>query len=340
MTKRVASVFSVKFLRRRQLLLALGAGALAPSLASFAQQPPAMVARIGFLGSESASGYVSRVNALRAGLRDLGYVEGRNIVIEFRWAEGNYERLPDLAAELVRLKLDVIVTHAIPGTRAAKRATTTIPIVMAVGLDPVAMGLIASLARPGGNITGSTFFGPELSAKRLELLKDAMPRIMRVAFIVNPDNPGMVLGLQAMESTARLLKMESEIIEVRSPKEFDGAFAAMAKRRVDAVAVQEDPLFIANAGAIANLATKQRLPSIGFTEFAETGGLIGYGANYPEMFRRAAYFVDRILKGAKPGELPVEQPTKFELVVNMKTAKALGLKIPNSILVRADRVIE
>ncbi len=325
---------------RRRLLIALSAGAFTAPLASFAQQQPAKVFRIGFLGSESASRYVSRVEALRAGLRDLGYIEGRNILIEYRWAEGKIERLPALAAELVSLKLDVIVTHATPGTRAAKRATATIPIVMAVSIDPVAMGLIASLARPGGNITGSTFFGPELSAKRIELLKDAMPRIMRVAFIVNSDNPSMGLGLQAMESTARSLKMESEKIEVRSPKEFDGAFAAMAKRRVDAVAVQEDPLFIANAGAIADLAIKRRLPSIGFTEFAETGGLIGYGANYPEMFRRAAYFVDRILKGAKPGELPVEQPTKFELVINMKTAKALGITIPQSIRLRADKVIE
>ncbi len=292
------------------------------------------------MGAESASGYTSRVDALRAGLRDLGYVEGKNIVIEFRWADGKNDRLPELAAELVRLKVDVLVTHAVPATRAAKQATTTIPIVTAAVADPVALGLVASLARPGGNITGSTFFFAEIIAKRLELLKEAMPRITQVAVLLNPDNPSMGPNFRAMELKAKSLKVVLQRFEARGPNEFENAFSAMAKKRVDAVAVVEDPMFIANAKGLADLAAKQRFSSIGFNEFAEAGGLIGYGANYLEMWRRAAYFVDKILKGAKPGDLPIEQPTRFELVVNMKTAKALGVKISQSILVRADKVIE
>lgn len=321
---------------RRSLLLAATAFAFAPRFA-FAQQQPAKVARIGFLGAESASGYASRVDALRTGLRDLGYVEGRNIIIEFRWAEGKNDRLPELAAELVRLKVDVLVTHATLGTRAAKQATTTIPIVTAVFADPVALGLVASLARPGGNITGSTFFYAELTAKRLELLKEAFPRTRHVAVLLNPLNLARGLSFEAMEITARSLKVGLQKFEVRGPNEFESAFSAMAKKRVDAVAVVEDPMFLANAKELADLAAKQRFSSIGFNEFAEAGGLIGYGANYLELWRRAAYFVDRILKGAKPSDLPVEQPTKFELVVNVKAAKALGIKIPQSIMVHGAR---
>ena len=324
---------------RRRLLLAIGAGALAVPLGLFAQQP-VKVYRIGFLGAESASTWASQVDALRAGLRDLGYVEGKNIVIEFRWAEGKYERLPDLAAELVRLKVDVLVTHGTPGTLAAKQATTTIPIVMATSGDAVATGLVAGLARPGGNITGSTVFGAELLAKRLELLKEAFPRTRQVAALLNPVNAVQGLSFQAAEITARSLKVELRKFEVRRPDEFDGAFAAMVKKHVDAVAITQDSMLVSNAGAIAELATNKRIPSVGYPAFAEAGGLIGYGVNIPEMYRRAAYFVDRILKGAKPSNLPVDRPTRFEMVINMKTAKALGIKIPNSILVRADRVIE
>ena len=325
---------------RRRIVLALGAGALAAPLASFAQQQAAKIARIGFLGTASASGWASRVEALRAGLRDLGYVEGKNIVIEFRWAKEKYDQLPDLAAELVRLKVDVLVTGGTPGTLAAKRATTTIPIVMAVSGDAVASGLVASLARPGGNITGSTFFVQELYAKRLELLKEAVPRITQVAVLLNPDNPASLTNIKQMEIAAKSMKVELQRFEVRGPNEFEGAFSAMAKRRVDAVEITDDPMLIVNARAIADLAAKKRLPSIGFKEYAEAGGLKAYGVNLLDMWRRAAYFVDRILKGTKPGDLPVEQPTKFELVINMKTAKALGIKLPPSILVRADRVIE
>jgi putative ABC transport system substrate-binding protein len=324
---------------RRALLIALGSALAAPH-ACFAQQKPAKVARIGFLGSATAASYARQLAGLRLGLRDFGYVEGNNIVIEFRWAEGKYERLAGMAAELVRLKVDVIVTHGTPGTRAAKQATTTIPIVMAVSGDAVATGLIAGVARPGGNITGSTFFNPELAAKRIELLKEALPRLNKMAVLMNPDNPVNTPVLHAMLITARSLKMEVQQFEVRGPHEFDAVFAAMAKSRVDAVVVIDDSMFIANAKGLVELAARKRLPAAGFGEFAEAGGLLGYGVNFPEMFRRAGFFVDRILKGVKPGDIPVERPTKFELIINRNAAKALGITIPNSILVRADRVIE
>ncbi len=317
----------------------LALGLLTAPLAAGAQQP-AKTPRIGFLGMTSAAEYASQIEAFRQGLRDLGYVEGKNSVIEFRWAERKYDRLPGLAAELVRLKVDVLVTHSTPGTLAAKQATSTIPIVMVVSGDAVGAGLITSIARPGGNITGSTFFNPELAAKRLELLKEAVPRITRVAVLLNPDNPGQGLLLQAMELTAKPLKLELQQVEARGPDEFDRAFAAMAKKRADALAVLEEPVFIAQARRIANLAAKSRLPTIGFSELAEGGGLMAYGVNFLDLYRRAAVFVDKILKGAKPADLPVEQPTRFELVINLKTAKTLGLTIPRQILLRADKVIE
>ncbi len=324
---------------RRRIIVALGAGALAP-LASFAQQQSAKVYRIGFLGPSTGAGTATRMEAMRAGLRELGYQEGRNVVYEYRWADNNNERLPELAAELVRLKVDVLMTGGTPGTRAAKQATTTIPIVMVHSGDAVAMGLIASLARPGGNITGTTFFDPELSAKRLELLKEIMPRIRRVAVLMNPRNPVIAPILRAMGATAEYLKLKLEKFEVQRPGELAGAIAAMAKSRVDAVAITQDALLTENAKVISDLAVKQRLPAIGYTELAEAGGLIGYGVNVLELYRRSAYFVDRILKGAKPGDIPVEHPTRFELVINLKTAKALGIKIPQSLLQRADKVIE
>jgi len=326
-------------MNRRRFVAAIGA-ALAAPLESFAQQP-AKIARIGFLIPAYASSYASRVEALRAGLRDLGYVEGSNFVIEFRVADGKYDRLPDLAAELVRLKVDVIVTGGTPGTRAAKRATTAIPIVMAVSGDAVSTGLIASLARPGGNVTGSTYFDPELHAKRLELLKEAVPRITQVGALINPDNPqAMGTTLQALRLAAETLTVELSLFEARSPKEFEGAFSAMAKRRVDAVEIVDDPMFLGNLRSIADIAANTRLPSTGAKEFAEAGGLIGYGVDFAGTFRRAAYFVDRILRGTKPNELPVEQATTFELVVNRRAARALGIKFPQSILVRVDRIIE
>jgi putative ABC transport system substrate-binding protein len=326
-------------MKRRDFITLLGGATVAWPLAARAQQP-ASVRRIGFLGSTSASGHRRQVEAFRAGLRDLGYVEGKNIIIEFRWAEGDYDRLPDLAADLLGLKIDILVTHGTPGALAAKQATTTIPIVMAAIADPVAAGVVASIARPGGNITGMTFFNPEISAKRLELLKETFPSLQRAAILFNPNNPASRAVLQAIEHTAGALRVNLQQFEAREPKELEGAFSAMAKEAVDALVIIEDPMLIANAGAIGNLALKQRFPSIGFKEIAEAGGLLAYGVDLPEMFRRAAALVDKILKGGKPGELPVERSTKFELVINLKTAKTLGLDLPPTLFARADEVIE
>ena len=316
-------------------LLALGA---AP-YASLAQQSPRKAPRIGLLISETPAGQASRIEALRAGLRDLGYVEGGSIAIELRSADGNYGRLPALAAELVRLKVDVIVAFGIKATLAAKGATTTIPIVFPLTGDPVATGLVSSLARPGGNLTGSAIFSPEVAAKRLELLKEAIPRISRVAVLVNPSSP-FGNTLQTMRAAAKALKLELQVFEVRTSAEFGGVFSKFPKERIDAVMVTQDTLFLSNATQLAKLAAAKRLPAAGYTEFADAGGLIGYGTNDAEMHRRAAYFIDRILKGASPGDLPVERATKFELAINLKTARLLGLKIPQSVLLRATRVIE
>lgn len=324
---------------RRKLIVALGASALASPIASFAQQQ-GKIWRIGFLGTASASGYVKEVDAIRAGLRDLGYVEGKNIVIEYRWAESNPERLKEMAAELAALKVDVIITHSLPGARTAARATTTIPIVIADGADPVAAGLVASLARPGGNITGSTAFQTELGAKRLELLKEVVPRLKRVSVLFNPLNPGNAVYVRQMETAAKAMKVELHQFEVRVPEEFPGAFTAMAKKRVEAAMIGEDPLLNSNVGVIAALAATHRLPAIGITIFADAGGLLGYSANRPLLYGRAASFVDKILKGAKPGDLPIERATKFDLIVNLKTAQALGVKIPPQLLQHADKAIE
>jgi putative ABC transport system substrate-binding protein len=326
--------------RRREFITILGGAAAWPLAAS--AQPPPKVARVAFLGSTSLASPVFKqnVDALRAGLRDLGYVEGQNLVIEFRWAEGNYQRLPELAAELVRLKPDVIVTHGTPGTLAAKRATTTIPIVMAVVGDALITDVVSSLARPGGNITGLTFFNPELGAKRLELLKEAFPRSRRVAALVNPGNPMARLIVQGMEAPAGSLAIELKIFEARTPAEFENAFSTMAERGIDAVTVIDDPMFIAHAGTISRIATTRRLPLVGFRDIADAGGVLAYGVRWHEMYRRAAVFVDKILKGANPGDLPIEQATRFNLVVNLKAAKALGIEVPPTLLARADEVIE
>jgi putative ABC transport system substrate-binding protein len=323
---------------RRKFIGALAASLSAAVRATSAQPQPVKVYRIGFLGTTSASEYASNVDALRAGLHDLGYVEGKNIVIEFRWADGDLDRLLKLAAELVGLKVDVLVTHA-EGTRAAKRATASIPIVMAVTADAVGSGLVASLARPEGNVTGSTILIPEISAKRLELLKAAVPHITRVAVLVRKDSSWKTV-LQMLQSTGKAMNLTMQFFEVRGPAEFESAFSEMAKARVDALVVNEDPMLIAYSKAIAELAAKYRWPSTGFVRVAEAGGLIGYGVYGPELYRHAAVLVDKILKGAKPGDLPIEQPTKFKLVINLKTAKALGLTIPQSLLLRADEVIQ
>jgi len=327
---------------RRDFLITGGAGlcTLAAPLTSRAQQMSMKIYRIGFLGLTSAAGLGGNLDALRAGLRDAGYVEGKNALIEYRWAEGKNERLPELVAELLRLKIDVIVTHGTPGTRAASKSTRAIPIVMAISGDAVANGLVASLARPGGNVTGSTFFSPETGAKRLDLLKQLLPRTTRVAFLINPANSAWVADLEEMETTARSLKLVLVKFEAAGPEAFESAFASMAKSRIDALTVHEDAVFTSHVGALAGFAAKHRLPAVAFKEFAEVGGLLGYGVNRMELWRRAAYFVDRIFKGTKAADLPIERATHFETILNQKTARALGITVPQSILVQATKVIE
>jgi putative ABC transport system substrate-binding protein len=300
----------------------------------------AKLVRIGFLGPNSAVSTASRMESLRAGLRELGYVEGKNLVIESRWADGNYDRLPDLAIELVGLKVDLILTSGTPGTRAARSATATIPIIMVTSGDPVAFGLVASLARPGGNITGASNFSPELSAKRVELIKEAFPSTQRVGVLFNPDNSINDRNLPAMEQTSKALKLGLQKFAVRSADDIKNAHSAMSKLRVDAVALPEDDFLSAAKDNVVELVSKQRLPSIGRADFAEAGGIIGYAVNFFDLYRRAAIFVDKIVKGAKPGDLPVEQPRKFDFVINLKAAKQIGVTIQPNVLARADRVIK
>jgi putative ABC transport system substrate-binding protein len=295
------------------------------------------VYRIGFLGPGSAERvYTDPLRSLRAGLRELGYAEGKNIVFEFRFAE-----LPGLAAELVRDKVDVIVVHASPGTRAAKQATNTIPIVMVNIADPVGTGFVLSLAHPGGNITGMSGTDAGLAAKRLELLKQALPKLSRVAVLRNPNNPSGEPQFRETQTAARSLGIEIQLFDVRDRKELESAFSVMSKARADAVTVMGDTLFLSQQKQIANLATTKRLPSVfARNENVEAGGLMSYGPTLADQFRQAATYVDKILKGAKPGDLPVEEPTRMYLVINLKTAKALGLTIPPSLLGRADQIIE
>jgi putative ABC transport system substrate-binding protein len=324
---------------KRREFITLVAGAAAWPMAARAQ-PSSKVYRIGYVSPLEANSLPKRLDAFRAGLRDLGYEEGRNIVIEYRWAEEHYDRLPALFAEVVRLNVDVIVTHGTPGALAAKQATNTIPIVMAAIADAEASGVVASLARPGGNVTGLTIFVPELAAKRLELLKETMPNLTDVGVLLNAINPANEPILPAIRRTAEPLKLKLHQFGVREPAEFEAAFAEMAAKRVGALAMIEDATLLANAPALAQIALQHRLPSSGWPDYAVAGGLLSYGINFPDMFRRAATFVDKILKGTKPTDLPVERAMKFETIVNLKTARAIGIELPTSILMRADEVIE
>jgi ABC-type uncharacterized transport system substrate-binding protein len=323
-------------MNRRDAVLTLF-GICATSLRAIAQ-PSRNASRIGLLGVTSAADYASQVEAMREGFRDLGYVEGQNIVIEYRWAEGRPDRLPALAAELIRIRPDVIVTSG-AGTRVLKEATTTIPIVMAAGADAVASGLIVSLSHPGGNITGSTFFGPEISAKRLEMLKDALPRLARVAILLNPDSGALHATLEAMKKTATALNVELIEVPARSPDGFEDALARAHHQRADGLVVMDDTMFVANMRRLGALSAAKHLAGAGSADYAEGGGLLVYGVNFPELWRRAPLFVDKILKGSKAATIPVERVSRFELIINLKTAKALGLTIPQSLLVRADGVI-
>jgi putative ABC transport system substrate-binding protein len=325
--------------RRRFLLTSLG-GALAAPLGAEGQQA-GKVHRIGFLGPAAERVYTDSLLSLRKGLRELGYVEGKNIVVEYRFAEDRYERLQGLAAELVRNKADVIVVHSTPGTRAAKQATRTTPIVMVNVADPVGAGLVASLARPGGHITGVSNIDVGLAGKRLELLKEVLPKLSLVGVLRNPNNPSGELQFRETQAAARSLGIEVQLFDVRDRKELDGAFSMMAKAGADAFTVMGDPLFLSQQNQIANLATTKRLLSVfARNENAEAGGLMSYGPTFADQFRQAAIYVDKILKGANPGDLSVEEPTRMYLVINLKTAKALGLTIPPSLLARADQVIE
>ena len=319
------------------LIVTLALATLLVPAVSHAQRP-AKIPRIGIIGDwpeDSPSWEV-----FRQGLRDLGYVEGQNLAMEWRFTEGNLDRLAETATELVRLQMDIIVTTGTPATRAAMHATTTIPIIMVSAGDPLRAGLVASLARPGGNVTGSTILGPELSAKRLQLLKEILPTASRVAFLWNPTNPANVLHFEDIQAGARALGVTLHSVEVRSPSEFESAFAAMRRERPDALIITADAMHQQHVGQILDFAAKSRLPVMSNVKENVVGGaLVSYGASQSELFRRAALYVDKILKGTRPSDLPVQQPTQFELVINLKTAQALGLTIPPILLFQADEVI-
>ena len=304
-------------------------------------QQPTKVPRIGFLAAVSPSAISDRIEAFRRGLRELGYVEGKNIVIEWRYAEGKPDRLPVLAAELVRLKVEVIVTAGATSTRPAKEATSMIPIVMAQDPDPVANGFVASLARPGGNITGLSILAPEISGKQLELLKEIVPRFSRVAVLGTSTRPDTAQALREVELAAEAFRVKQQCLDILGPKDIETAFRAASKGRADAVLLLASPVLLSQRKQIVDLAVKSRLPAIHYEpEWVGDGGLMIYGASITDMYGRAAAYVDKILKGAKPADLPVEQPTKFELVINLKAAKQIGLTIPPNVLARADRVIK
>jgi len=312
-------------------------------LGTAAAQPAGKVPRVGYLAAFSHSDPVSQrgLEAFRHGLRELGYVEGQNITIESRWAGGKDERLPVLAAELVRSKVDVIVAQSGAATKAVQQATRTIPIVMSLVNDPVGSGFVASLARPGGNVTGLTTMSPDLVSKRLELLKAVIPKVSRVAVLQNPGNPASAAMLREAEAAARTLGVQLQTLEARNAQEIESAFATMIRERTGAFLNLPDGLFFTQRRQIAELAVKGRLPSIfGTSDYPNAGGLMGYGPNNSDLERHAATYVDRILKGARPADLPVEQPTKFDLVINLRTANAIGVTIPPSLLQRADQIID
>jgi len=320
--------------------LTLALGILLGPLAAQAQQTGKPY-RIGFLGNSTAALEANLVGPFRAGLRDLGYVEGRNVLIEYRWTEGKYERFPALIGDLVALKVDVIVTAGTPATLAVKKATTSIPLVMVAVGDPVGTGIVPSLSRPGGNITGLTSISTEMDGKRLELLREVIPNVSHIAVLWNAASPLQVLAEKQTRAAAQVLRMNVLSLGVRTMEEIEGAFAAIVRERPGALLVLADRLFLHHRARIMDFAARHRLPGVhAYRELVEAGGLMSFGPSYADMHRRAAYFVDRILKGAKPADLPVERPATFELVINLKAAKALGLTIPQSVLLRATEVIQ
>jgi len=331
----------VELMDRRRFLLTSLAGAVAAPLAAMAKEQ-GRVPRVGVLAPRTRADAAPFVDGFLRGLRERGWVDGKSIGLEYRFADGQYDRLPDLAADLVRIKVDVILAGSSSSAVAARNATRTIPIVMGTSSDPVELGLAGSLARPGGNVTGLSFsFDLELLGKELELLKEVVPNARRVAFLLNPTNPGSKLAIKSVKSRAKSLGVQLQLLEARGPSEFEAAFEAMARERAEALLVAPDPIFGFHRTRLQDLVAKSRLPAMyGLREHTEAGGLMSYSVDIGDSFRRAATYVDKILRGAKPGDLPIEQLSKFELVINLKTAKALGLTIPPSVLARADQVIE
>jgi putative tryptophan/tyrosine transport system substrate-binding protein len=326
-------------IKRREFITLLGGAAAAWPLAARAQQPDKLPT-IGFLGAGTLSAWSRRVASFVQRLRELGWIEGHTIAIEYRWADGSTGRLPNIAAEFARLKVDVIVTAGTPSVIAAKQATSVIPIVFATAGDPVSNGLVATLARPGGNVTGLSVQDVDLTGKRLELLRELVPRLSRLAILTNIGNPVHILQREEVRTMARALGVEVIILEIRRADDIPPAFETL-KNGADALYIPPDPLVISELNRINALVLSARLPTMhGSGEYVEAGGLMSYGPNFPDLFRRAADYVDKILRGAKPGDIPVEQPTKFNFVINLTTAKALGLEIPPTLLALADEVIE
>lgn len=329
----------VERMRRREVMRVLGVAITAWPLQSLAQ-PAEKVWQVGFLGATSYSAYAERVEALREGLRRLGYTEGTNITIHFRWAEGQYERLPTLASELVHLKVDLILTHGTPGTRAAMAATSTIPIVAIVVGDLLSPGLVPSLARPGGNLTGQTFFFAEICAKRLELIKEAVPRAVSVAALTHPENASHTLALAAMQLTAQAKGINLIPLAVKSRNEIYSAFDTMRANAIDAFVAIDDAFLLSDIKLIADLALNHRIPAVFEKNFAFAKGFMSYGVDLEQLALEAATLVDQVLRGAKPADLPIRQATRFELIINLNTARAIGLEVPTALLLRADKVIE
>src|SRR6059036_4017404 len=325
----------------KKIIVSMLAALIPASVQLVEAQQPKKIAKIGYLLASTPAAAAHNIEAFRQGMRELGYVEGKTLVLEVRYGEARAERIAELARELVGLKVDVIVASTDVAIAAVKRETQTIPIVMAISSDPVGTGLVASLARPGGNVTGNSTISPELSGKRLELLMEAVPGLSRLAFLWNPDVRGAVLDYNATEGAARSLRLELQSVEVSRAEDLDRAFSAITNQRAQALVLPAlNPVGFTNRSQIASFAQRNRLPSMyAEKEYVDAGGLMSYGPSNPDMRRRAAIYVDKILKGAKPADLPVEQPTKFELVINLKTAKALGLTIPQSVLLRADKII-
>jgi len=327
-------------MRRIGLAVVLALSLTSTLLAAEAQQP-GKVYRVGVLDFVPATSNAANLSALRQGLRELGYVEGQNLVIEYRSADGQAERFPGLAGELVRLKVDVIVTRGTPAALAAKHATQTIPIVMAASANPVGTGAVDSLAHPGGNVTGLSALGTEMQGKPIEMLRELVPQIVRVAFLFNMSNAALQANWKEAEPAARSVGLQPHLLDVRTVRDLEPAFDAAVRQRAGAVVIGLDTLTLAHRQQIVDALVRRHLPAISRErEFVDAGGLMSYGVHYPDQYRRAATYVDKILKGARPGDLPVEQPTKFELVINMKPAKALGLTIPQTLLLRADQIIE